>query len=222
MVFTLNPYDATLDLSDKDDRKLFEVGTRGLQGESRFGGDVIKFPKFRKLIRRLLEKIRSIESFRVGKDWNNAAAAPRAPSKFHDIFLEKGIDSKSLKEHVDLVWADTEFGPNDNQTPNYFFDHGNKAPGNQAELDAVRNARKMKHVMIGQVIWNSLDPDFQIEMMNDKEKYMVNENMDGVLLWDHMVTHVNPSTKVSVANLKDEIESGTLNDHGQDVKMYNQ
>ena len=67
MAFTLNPYDATLDLSDKDDRKLFEVGTRGLQGESCFRGDVTKFPKFRKLICRLLEKSEQWNHSELGK-----------------------------------------------------------------------------------------------------------------------------------------------------------
>ena len=50
MAFLLNLYDATLDLSDKEDRKLYESGYKGLHKDQRFNGSKEKFREFAKLL----------------------------------------------------------------------------------------------------------------------------------------------------------------------------
>eukprot|EP00957_Ditylum_brightwellii_P192098 14623229-Ditylum_brightwellii.AAC.1 len=75
--------------------------------------------------------------------------------------------------------------------------------------------------MFGELLWNSLDSDFQLELLSHEDKYKVNGNIDGVLLWQFIVDMVNPSTKVSVANLKDEIESAKMDDFNHNVKKFN-
>ena len=49
-MFILNPYEVSLDLSDKDDRKLFKEGSKGLKEEELFDGKKQNFSTFMKLI----------------------------------------------------------------------------------------------------------------------------------------------------------------------------
>jgi len=49
-VFLLNPYDATLDLADKDNRKLFQEGYKGLKESNIFGRKKPDYGNFVKLI----------------------------------------------------------------------------------------------------------------------------------------------------------------------------
>eukprot|EP00957_Ditylum_brightwellii_P191570 14585517-Ditylum_brightwellii.AAC.1 len=57
MSFILNPYDATLDLSDKEDRKMFEFGTKGLEESQQFNGKKEIFNDFAKLIGHKMKEI---------------------------------------------------------------------------------------------------------------------------------------------------------------------
>eukprot|EP00957_Ditylum_brightwellii_P192339 14642137-Ditylum_brightwellii.AAC.2 len=75
--------------------------------------------------------------------------------------------------------------------------------------------------MLGKLLWNSLDSDFQLELLSHKDKYKVSRNINGVLLWQFIVDMVNPSTKVSIAILKDEIESAKMDDFNHNVKKFN-
>ena len=221
MAFTLNPYEKTLNLRDKDDRKLFESGRQGLDSENKYDGSPGKFSNFRKLIRKLFENVCSMDAFEIATHWDESTRAPRVPDELQDVFLEKGVCAKKLEKHVKMVWSKAEFGNDPDQTPNYFASFS-KLPTNTNELGDLRNAAQMKHVMIGKIIWNSLKAPFQIELMTGEEYYTQNGYTDGILLWDYLVGHVNPSTKVSVANLKDELENCNLNDHNHDVKAFNQ
>eukprot|EP00957_Ditylum_brightwellii_P198531 15130629-Ditylum_brightwellii.AAC.1 len=75
--------------------------------------------------------------------------------------------------------------------------------------------------MLGKLLWNSLDSDFQLELLFHEDKYKIGGNIDDVLLWQFIVDMVNLLTKVSVANLKDEIESAKIDDFDHDVKKFN-
>eukprot|EP00957_Ditylum_brightwellii_P190276 14483674-Ditylum_brightwellii.AAC.1 len=74
--------------------------------------------------------------------------------------------------------------------------------------------------MLGKLLWNSLDSNFQLELLSHKDKYKVGGNINGVLLWQFIVDMVNPSTKVSVANLKDEIKLAKMDDFNHNVKKF--
>ena len=56
--FLLNPYDAPLDLSDKEDRKLYQDACKGLLEEDRFDGKRESYPSFVKLIEQKLLDVR--------------------------------------------------------------------------------------------------------------------------------------------------------------------
>eukprot|EP00957_Ditylum_brightwellii_P066338 5035685-Ditylum_brightwellii.AAC.1 len=75
--------------------------------------------------------------------------------------------------------------------------------------------------MLGKLLWNSLDSNFQLELLSHEDKYKVGGNIDGVLLWQFIVNMVNPSAKVSVTNLKDKIESAKMDDFDHNVKKFN-
>eukprot|EP00957_Ditylum_brightwellii_P067157 5097414-Ditylum_brightwellii.AAC.1 len=75
--------------------------------------------------------------------------------------------------------------------------------------------------MLGKLLWNSLTVNFQLELLSYEKKYKVGNNIDGVQLWQFIMDLVNPSTKVSIVNLKDEIEAAKLSNFEHDVKKFN-
>eukprot|EP00957_Ditylum_brightwellii_P143006 10896328-Ditylum_brightwellii.AAC.1 len=85
MAFLLNPFDATLDLSDKEDRKLFKAGTKGLSNSIKLTGEKEKFNNFRKLIGERIRKVRLMEALDVLTKWE-AGADPKNPTKVVNIF----------------------------------------------------------------------------------------------------------------------------------------
>eukprot|EP00957_Ditylum_brightwellii_P080735 6139767-Ditylum_brightwellii.AAC.2 len=60
-------------------------------------------------------------------------------------------------------------------------------PADNNALRALRNQQLMQHVMIGNVLWNSLAAKFQLVLLTQESKFTKQENKDGVLLWDHTV-----------------------------------
>ena len=72
--------------------------------------------------------------------------------------------------------------------------------------------------MAGASTRNSLTSDFQLELLGQDSIFDRDNEYDGVELWDHIWTEVNQSTKVGVCALKEEIESKTLQDFGNNVK----
>eukprot|EP00957_Ditylum_brightwellii_P170582 12984390-Ditylum_brightwellii.AAC.1 len=79
MSFILNPYDCDLNLADKDDRKLFADGIKGVEESQRFSRKKEKFHDFSKLICQRFIQVRLIEAFKIAEGWTSAN--PRGPSK---------------------------------------------------------------------------------------------------------------------------------------------
>ena len=79
----------------------------------------------------------------------------------------------------------------------------------------------LKHVMLRKLLWNSITPDFQLELLAEEDDFKRGEEYDGLLLWNNILLQVNPSTKISVGNLNDEIEGADLKNFNQDVKKFN-
>jgi len=63
--FLLNPYDATLDLADKDERKLFQEGCKGLKESDIFGGKKTDYGNFVKLFERDMNRNRTMKALKV-------------------------------------------------------------------------------------------------------------------------------------------------------------
>eukprot|EP00957_Ditylum_brightwellii_P101981 7773006-Ditylum_brightwellii.AAC.1 len=75
--------------------------------------------------------------------------------------------------------------------------------------------------MFGKMLWNSITPKYQLELLTKESLFIREGNHDGLLLWYHIVERVNSLTEVTVANLKDEIAGETLNNFGHNIKKFN-
>eukprot|EP00957_Ditylum_brightwellii_P122597 9349374-Ditylum_brightwellii.AAC.1 len=58
-------------------------------------------------------------------------------------------------------------------------------------------------------------------MLMEETLFKKGDNYDGLLLWRLLVEKVNPTTNVSVVNLKDKLENAKLDGFGQDIKEFN-
>ena len=76
MAFILNPYDATLDLTDRDDRKLFEVGCKGLETKDAFDGKKAKYSEFVKLLEKEFKDIHVMCAMKIVKEWPATGKRP--------------------------------------------------------------------------------------------------------------------------------------------------
>lgn len=126
---------------------------------------------------------------RIPIEWvaGGTATARRVPTQegMIDIFNSNLCMKNQLTAYCDLVWS----------TPKY-FDIFDTAPSNNAELNELRNKRKLKHVMLGNKIWASLTSDFKIELQSYQNLYKVGREYDGPKLWDFIWHQVNPTTTV--------------------------
>ena len=220
--FLLNPYDGDLDLSNKDDRKLYQDACKGLAKENLFDGKKQNFQDFAKLLEVDFKKTRVMEALEISTKWNESASNEeerKLPTVggIVDSFKSKQVSPEQVRAHSELVWGTTSFGTN---TPKYFKLFPNP-PTNTIELENERNKRRLKHVMLGWKIWNSLTASFQIDIMGGKAEYERNNECDGPLLWDYIRRRVNPTTTVGASKLKDEIERKKLADFDHDVIKYN-
>ena len=163
-----------------------------------------------------------MECMSVPTGWNDeagTAAAKRIPTEEGKIDFFKSYQGteEQIKEHCERVWASTTYGAN---TPKY-FDIFATAPTNTNELTALRNQRKLKHVMMGNKLWSSLKSKYQIELAGNSKKFKCGNEYDGPLLWDFIRRRVNHSTTVGASRLKDELETVKLSEHENDINQYN-
>jgi len=217
MVFYLNPDDKPLDLTMQAGLKLYADAKKGLDKEDRFDGSKEKFPKFAKLMGKVFKTYRFMEIFKVPTEWESDAPANSTPKGIVDLFNSNDVTKEQVKNQADIVWVDTTHGT---YNPKYFKIFTTK-PTNHAKLEEVRNTYKMKHSLCGASIWNSLTSDFQLEIHGQEEDFARDNEYDGLELWNIMRMEVNPSMKVGACALKEEIESRTLLDFGNNVKGYN-
>ena len=220
--FMLNPYDGELDLANKDDRKLYHDGCKGLQEANRFDGRREKYKDFVKLIEQDFKRTRVMEVLGVGVEWNDQA--PTTEGKrllkdggFVDIFLSNQSTRDQVVSHCNRVWANTAFGTD---TPKYYRNF-KTAPTDTNELQKERNRTRLKHVMMGAKLWDSLTPEFKIEIMGSREEFEREDEIDGPLLWDFVRRRINLTTTLGASRLKDEIETKTLDDFKHDVVKFN-
>ena len=81
----------------------------------------------------------------------------------------------------------------------------NIEPINNVELIVARNAGKIKSAMEGSEIWISLTSEYQLEILSNKDHFKRQGEFDLPSIWRHICDHVNPSTTIRSANLKDKL-----------------
>ena len=220
--FLLNPYDSTLNIADKDDRKLYQDACKGLPEANRFDGKRHNYADFTKLIAKHLKDTRVMEALKIAVKWDTSAAdteGQKLPTTegIIDLFSSNKVTKEQVVEHCELVWSDSNYG---NDTTRYFAKFATP-PTSEEDLISERNKRRMKHVMMGYKLWNSLTSSFQLDIIGGREEFEKANETDGVLLWDFIRRRVNPSTTVGASKLKDEIETRTLAEFDHDVIKYN-
>ena len=108
MTFMLNPYDADLDLLDKEDRKLFNEGCKGVSNKDIFDGKKQNYSNFVKLIEGDLNARRTMTALKISTKWDvggNSGATERIPFPEGeiDIFKSNKATKEEIEEHIALV-----------------------------------------------------------------------------------------------------------------------
>merc|ERR1740124_362862 len=134
-----------------------------------------------------------------------------------DIFTSNKVSKKEVIFHCDLVWSKNTFRLD---TPKYFKDFAT-APTNDTTLNNALNLVKLKHIMMGTKIWNSISSAFKIEISGSKKEFKKDQEYVGTLLWDFIRRRINPTTTVGASILKDELESKTAADLEHKITKYN-
>ena len=148
--FLLNPYDAPLDLSNKDDRKLYQEACKGLKDKDLFDRKRENYSNFIKLIKKGFTVFRLIDNFKINTQWDMAASTIEdqripQPEGIIDLFKSNKATKEQVQTHVDLVWDNSDFGA---RTPKYYATFP-EAPEDTDELIVLRDNAKLEHVMMG-------------------------------------------------------------------------
>ena len=80
MSFILNPFQADIDLSNKEDKKSFEKGCQGLKTDGMYDGKRKKYTTFMKLLKVAIESVKLMDILVLGTKYDTAISAPRGPS----------------------------------------------------------------------------------------------------------------------------------------------
>lgn len=119
--------------------------------------------------------------------------------------------------YVELFWVDTAHGVD---TPKYHQEYP-AALTDDTTLNVGRNGTKLKSVMLGNKIWNSLISAYNKEITGRCSEFTIGGEYNGFLLWDFLRRTIKPSTKVGVSKLKVDIKKCSLALHGNDVIKFN-
>ena len=216
--FFLNPYSQVLDLTDKSHLKLYTDGCKGLDKELQFDGKKEKYNDFVKLIGQKMSNRKVKECFAIATEWEASGVEPEQPTKFKNVYTSSDSTDVEIQDHCNIIWSTEDFGrPKSSKLPKIVA----TKPTTTAELNVVRNELKLKHAMLGKMIWDSLTAKYQLELIADEDEFKVGDEYDGVKLWCYIRTSVNPSTTTGASTLKDSLESKKLSDFdGHNVKKY--
>lgn len=94
-------------------------------------------------------------------------------------------------------------------------------PKDNDTLNMPRDKTKLKSIILGKRVWNSLTSEFQKKIITDSNELEMSNKYDGVLLWEYLRRTIMPSTKVEASNLKSDIEAITLKYFDNNVLKYN-
>ena len=147
MSFILNPFQADIDLTKKDNKKLFEKGCQGLQKDDKFDGKRASYPTFMKLIKVAIESVKIMDALTIGTTYNGTLNAKLGPLIKVNILDTNTVTDEQMKDHCNLVWSNSSKV----DTANY-FDNFVTIPADTVALLGLRNQRKIRHVMLGKKI----------------------------------------------------------------------
>jgi len=153
--FILCPYDKDLDLNDKNDFKLYESACARLKEADRFDGSLEKAGTFLKLFGKHISDCRLKRLLEIAVEWDSTGTNSKIPVKTIKLFEANKATKKQIKKHCELVWSDTNFA----STDEWYKDFGTSVTNN-ATLTKMRQATRLKHMIFGKALWNSMTSDF--------------------------------------------------------------
>ena len=118
------------------------------------------------------DDVRVMEALMIPTIWDTSnanAALQKVPTEegLLDLFTTHKLSKSQVKSKSNLVWASTAHGAD---TLKYFA-RFTTAATDDATLDAERNKMRLKHVMMGKKIWDSLSSEFQIDIMESSGEF---------------------------------------------------
>ena len=143
MAFILSPYNATLNLADCDNRKLFENGCKWLKSKDAFDRQKGKYTKFFKLIGKEFEDTCVMCAFNIATIWSAVRRSPRQEDIVY-IFQSCRLQKELIVPHIDRVWANTSFG---NLTSECLA-ISDPMPTECVKLNVLSNLSKLKHIIM--------------------------------------------------------------------------
>ena len=182
----------------------------------RYDGTKEKYSVLMKLMGKAFKTFRLMDILKVPTEWESTKPANPVKDQIVDLFQSNAVTTNQVKAQADLIWSHSDLVNID-----HFFKIFATPPADDAALNNARNVTKFKHAMAGANIWNSLTSDFQIELLGEEDEFARDKEYDGMQLWHHIRTSVNPSTKVGDCALKEQIELANLEKFGYDIKPYN-
>ena len=131
-MYLLNPYDADLDLTNKEDRRLYLDACKVFTGYE-FGGERDKIGQFLKLLEVEMSDKRLTQALIVAINWKSSS---RNPEKKANLLKDDSILTDQVLKHVELIWSESGYEATD--TPEFFIDIPTP-PTTNDELENVRN-----------------------------------------------------------------------------------
>jgi len=158
----------------------------------------------------------------INTEWDSNSSSTEAKKILNtdgiiNIFKSNKATPGEIVHHCHLVWAKINFRA---ETPEYFKVFAT-APKDTSELQALRNAQQLKHVMMGNKLWESLSSAFKTDISGSKSEYQRCQENDRPLLWDFICRRINPATAVEASKLKDDIKGTKVSAFDNNIVKYN-
>ena len=138
-----------------------------------------------KLIRKPLNDVRVTDVLKVATEWDNdnpAVDAKKVVTKEVNLFDRHNLTTKQVTDYVNLFWRETAHGAD---TPKYHKRYITP-PADTAELTSHRELTRMKSIILGQKVWDSLTSEFQADIIMDVSEFDKDEEYDGILIWEYL------------------------------------
>ena len=110
MAFILNPFQANIYLTNKEDKKLFEKGCEVLAKEDKFNRKRKKYVTFMKLLKVAIEGVKLMDTLVLGTTYDDTAAVPRPPKTLVNLFDTNSVTDEEVGAQCNLVWSDSTHG----------------------------------------------------------------------------------------------------------------
>ena len=154
-------------------------GCVGLPDKNKFNGKIKNYGRFFKLIRKKMEHTETSQCLQISTKWENTteeAIQNHINDKIVDVFNSNKATIDQGDAHCALVWFMADFAGT-----NKLFKQMAMKLIDDSGLNKERNPAKLRHVMLGNIFWNSLTPSYQLEIVReDEENFCEGNEYNGV------------------------------------------